>query len=148
MHLEWWQDLFDAWTRRLEPRRQHERFAEMRGIFVDRETRPIGRELEQHAARLLEVDRLEPEAIDHRRRMMPGRLDARSHLVLMLLVVHAPCEMMNTAHAPRSASSFGRFAHVEHAGRSGEAVPDQTVLLGKTLEAEHRREKVLGHLRF
>src|SRR5882672_8263036 len=70
VHLERRQHLFDAWTRGLEPGRQHQRFAKMRGVLVDREPRAVGSELEEHPARLLEVDRLEPEAIDHGRWMV------------------------------------------------------------------------------
>jgi hypothetical protein len=44
--------------------------------LVDREARADGRDLEQHAARLAEVDRLEVEAVDHRRRMRPALGDA------------------------------------------------------------------------
>src|SRR5437764_178144 len=118
----------------------------MRGILIDREAGTIRRELEQHAARLLEVDRLEPEAIDYGRRMMPRRFDPRSHLVLMLLVVHAPREVMDAADAPRAAAPFGRLANVEHARRALEAVADYAVFLAEALEAEHVGDERLGHL--
>src|SRR5690348_16355013 len=55
----------DLRPRRFEPGRQHERLTEMRGILVDSEPRSFRRDLEQHSTGLLEVHRLEPEAIDH-----------------------------------------------------------------------------------
>ena len=56
---------FDLRAVRLEPGREHERLAQMVERLVGGEARPFGRELEQHAARLEEVDRLEPEPVDH-----------------------------------------------------------------------------------
>ena len=110
----------------------------MRGGFVDREPGTVGCQLEEHAARLLEVHRLEPEAIDHRRGMMARRFDTRSHLVLMLLIVYAPREVVDAADAPRAAPALRCFAHVEHARRSGKAIANQTVLLAESLELSHR----------
>src|ERR1043166_2800703 len=95
MHLQGRKYFLDARPRRLQPWRQHKGFAEMRRILVDREARSIGRELEQHTAGFLEVDRLEPEAIDDRCRMVSRRFDARSHLVLVFLVVYSPREVMH-----------------------------------------------------
>ena len=76
MHFQRRQDFFDARPRRFEPRRQHQRFTEMRGVFIDREPRAVGGDLEQHAARFLEVDGFEPEAIDDGCRMVTGGFDA------------------------------------------------------------------------
>src|SRR5882762_7480062 len=55
------QRLLDRRALRVEPRRQHERLAQVRRVLVDGEARSVGGELEQHATRLPEVDRLEPE---------------------------------------------------------------------------------------
>src|SRR4029077_13774629 len=60
----------------LERRRQDELLAEVRRILVRREAGPEGRDLEQDAARLAEVDRAEPEAVDDLRRMAAGGGDA------------------------------------------------------------------------
>src|SRR5207245_1304772 len=62
------QDRLDLFTQVLEGRRQRELLAEVLERLVDRETRAERRDLEQHAARLAEVDGLEIEAVDHRRR--------------------------------------------------------------------------------
>ena len=51
---------------------------------------PERRDLEQHAGRLAEVDRAEPEAVDHRRRV-PARAVTRSR--------HASCSSIAHAHA-------------------------------------------------
>src|SRR3954470_7329165 len=59
------QHALDLAARGLEPRRQDERLAEMRGVLGPREPRTKRCDLEEHAAGFLEIDRLEPEAIDH-----------------------------------------------------------------------------------
>src|SRR5688572_20890663 len=68
----------------LEGRREDERLAEVLGILVEREAGPEGRELEEDAARLAEVDGAEPEAVDDRRRVRPGACDPRVPRVLLL----------------------------------------------------------------
>src|SRR5436190_4913003 len=148
MELERWEHFFDARPRRLEPRRQHQRLAEMRRIFVNREAGTVGGQLEQHATRLLEVDRLEPEAIDDGRRMVARRLDARSHLVLLLVVIDAPGEMMHAADAPCPAAPFGRLLDVEDARRSVEAIADDTVVFTEAVETKHAGDEALRELRF
>ncbi len=57
----------------LERRRQDQALAEVLDVLVRREAGSERRDLEQDAARLAEVDRAEPEAVDHRRRP-PARL--------------------------------------------------------------------------
>ena len=52
----------------LEERRQDQLLAQVLGVLVDAEAGAEGRDLEQHAARLAEVDRPKPEPVDHRRR--------------------------------------------------------------------------------
>lgn len=47
-------------------RRQLQRLAEMRGIFIPVETGFVGRHFEQHAARSTEIDRSEIVTVDHR----------------------------------------------------------------------------------
>src|SRR5213593_1132550 len=53
--------------------------------LVDREARAEGRDLEQDAARLAEVDRLEVEAVDDRRRPRAGLLDGCTPRLVFLL---------------------------------------------------------------
>src|SRR5438128_7183651 len=53
----------------LELWRQHQALAQVCGILVDGEARTHRCDLEQHPARLAEVNRLEPEAVDDRRRL-------------------------------------------------------------------------------
>src|SRR3712207_1582137 len=77
-HAQRRHDLLDLRALTLEPRRQDQRLAEMCRIFIDREARSIRGQFEQNTARFLEVDRLEPEAVDHRRRMRAARGDTRS----------------------------------------------------------------------
>ncbi len=60
----------------LEGRREDERLAQVLGILVHGKTRTEGRDLEEDAARLAEVDRAEPEAVDDWSRSEAGRCDA------------------------------------------------------------------------
>ncbi len=88
--------LLDLGAVLLVVRRQRQRLAERLERLVGREARPDRRDLEQHAARLAEVDRLEVEAVDHRRRL-PAALD---HLVaprLVLVDLRRPRDVMHRA---------------------------------------------------
>src|SRR6266576_4272543 len=66
------QDRLDLFAQVLEGRRQRELLAELLERLVDSEPGAERRDLEQHAARLAEVNRLEVEAVDHRRRLAAG----------------------------------------------------------------------------
>src|SRR5439155_12420156 len=91
----------------LELRRQCETFAEMLGVFIDREARAEGRDLEESGARLSEVDRAEVEPVDHRRRLPAERENA---LAPRLVLVHRRCpgDVMDRACTGR-ASLRGRL---------------------------------------
>src|SRR3954464_11672625 len=95
----------------------------MAWIFVDREAGAARGDLEQHAAGLLEVHRLEPEPIDHVGGVSARALDLRAHGELLVEIVDRPGEMMDRADAPGAAPFAGRLADVDDAGRVGEAVP-------------------------
>src|SRR4051794_3521274 len=82
-HRQLWEDALDFLAVRLEPRRQNQRFAEMRGIFINCETWTVRRKFKENTARFLEVNRLEPEAIDHRSRSRASLFNARPHFGLM-----------------------------------------------------------------
>ena len=79
----------------------------MSAIFVNRETRTISGELEEHAARFLEVDRLEPEAIDDGCRLTSAALHLSADRELVRFVVDAPREVVNAADTPRAAPRVG-----------------------------------------
>ena len=111
------------------------------GIFVRREPRTVGRDLEQHAAGLPEVHRLEPEPIDDAGRVSAGRLDLRPHGQLMRVIVHAPGQMVHRAHAPAAAPLVGRLADVHEAGGVAEPVPRPSVFVAQALEAERAGEE-------
>ena len=136
-----------AAARGFEPGRQHERLAEVIGGFVHGEAGTVGGQLEQHAARLLEVHRLEPEAIDHRRRPRAGGGHLRPQRELMLLVVDAPREVVHRADAPRAAVDVRRLLHVDDTGRVAKAVARPSVLGAQLLEAEHAGEERGGDAR-
>src|SRR3954453_4069360 len=68
------EDLLDLRAVLLVVRRERERLTERLERLVGGEAGADRRDLEQHAARLAEVDRLEVEAVDHRRRL-PTALD-------------------------------------------------------------------------
>src|SRR6185295_14242386 len=109
----------------LEVGRQRQSFTKVVGRLVGREARPDRGDLEQHAARLAEVDRLEVEAVDDRRyvrasggdplapglvlvqRRRPGdvvhRAGAADARVLRRLVVLVETASVRTARLPRVA---------------------------------------------
>src|SRR5215218_5802851 len=66
--------------------------------LVGCETGAERRDLEEDAARLAEVDRLEVEAVDHRRRARARTLD-RGAPRLVLLLRRRPCDVMDRAGA-------------------------------------------------
>src|SRR5918998_4434362 len=69
---------------RLEARRQREPLAEVGRVLVGVEARPHRGQLEQHAARLAEVDRAEVEAVDHLGRAGAGARDALAPALLLV----------------------------------------------------------------
>src|SRR5687767_6612911 len=82
----------------LEPRRDRQLLAERLERLVDREAGARGGQLEQHAARLAEVDRLEVVPVDH----LSGVGAVLAHLVapgLMVLVGRVPRDVVDAARA-------------------------------------------------
>src|SRR5262249_50437753 len=67
----WRQRLLDLRALRLEPRRQLQTRAQQLRRLVDGETRQVRGDLEEHATRLTEVDRVEILAVLHRRHAQP-----------------------------------------------------------------------------
>ena len=104
---------------------------------------PSGRELEQHAARLEKIDRLEPESIDDLRRTTIRRGNTLAHAKLDRVVRHAPRHVMHRADAPRSARLVRHLADLDVLARSAalDTVSVPPVLLSEIREAEHAREK-------
>src|ERR1700682_5291216 len=92
----------------LERGRQNERLAEVRGILVRGEAGPCRCELEQHAARLAEVDGTEPETVDQLGWPGAGLQDALPDLQLVLLVPRAPGDMVDRSGAGDSGRGGGR----------------------------------------
>src|SRR5512133_2321297 len=87
----------------LEVRGQGEALAEVLERLVDREAGPEGRDLEEDAARLPEVDRLEVEAVDH---ALPPRF--------VLLRRRGPGDVVDGSRA-RDPPLVGPVVHVEPA---------------------------------
>src|SRR5438445_11360911 len=84
--------------------------------LVGREAGPDGGDLEQHAARLPEVDRAEVEAVDHR----SGIAAARDDLLAPRLVVfhrRGPRDVVDGARAAKSTRLGSRVVHVEGPAR-------------------------------
>src|SRR5262245_28374741 len=105
----------------LEPWRQHELLAEVLEIFVGGEARAVGRELEQHTARLEEIHRLEPESVDDLCRPAMRRRDAFAHLKLDHLVSDAPSDVMHRADAPRATRRVLDFTQLDVFARAAVA---------------------------
>ena len=100
---------------RLQPWWQHERLPEVRGVLVHRESRSLGRELEEDAARLEEVNRFEPEPIDWRRRSAAGLVYLRAKMILCAALRARRCRCHRTpprraAGLPKSTKPEGRPA--------------------------------------
>ena len=75
-----WQLRLDLRPLRFEPRREHEVLAQRGLILVDRKSGSIGSELEKNSARLEEINRFEPEAVDDLCGAASGALDSGTHL--------------------------------------------------------------------
>src|SRR5918992_2650360 len=86
----------------LEVRRQGQSLTEMLERLVGRETRADGRDLEQDAARLAEVDRTKVVAVDHRRW---GRAALQGSLAPGLVLLHrrGPRDVVNRSPAADTA---------------------------------------------
>src|SRR5829696_194161 len=96
------QDRLDLLPEVLVVGRQRELLAERLERLVDREAGAQGRDLEEHTARLAEVDRAEVEAVDHR----GGPASGLDHaLAPGLVVVHlrGPGDVVNAAGALQAA---------------------------------------------
>src|SRR5262245_39199669 len=143
-HRDLRQMILDLRAVGLEPRRQDQRFAEMSRVLVGREPGSVGRELEQHAARLLEVHRLEPEPIDDLGRVAAGGDDLFANLMLMLVVVNPPGEMVDAADAPDAPRTDRHFANIDHARGLREAVARPAILLAQQHESERAGQKRHG----
>ena len=90
-------------------------------IFIGGEARSFGRELEQHAARLEKVDRLEPESIDDFRRPTVRFGDALAHFELDAFVGDAPRDVMHRAYAPCAARRVRQLADLDVLARAAAA---------------------------
>src|SRR5262245_57723356 len=84
-------------------------------VLIHAESRSVCGQLEQHAARLTEIDGVEPKAVDHLGRVRAGLLDLCAHLELMFVIVHAPREVMHAADAPGAARRARSLAHIQNA---------------------------------
>src|SRR5437660_5526769 len=94
---------FDGLALRFQERRQREPLTQGFNIFVYRKARPVGRNLEQYAARLAEVDRTEVEAVNHRRNRWVDQSDLIPPLAVFLLVWRTECHVMHPADANEAA---------------------------------------------
>src|SRR3954468_20568836 len=107
-------------------------------VFVHGEARALGGDLEEHAARLFEVDGTEPEPVDHLGGMRAGLLDLAAHRELFLLVGHAEGHVVDSAGAPLPEALPRQLADLPPAARASpvgaEAVP--SALLAHGLEPE------------
>src|SRR5688572_1483747 len=138
------QGALDVGTSRFEPRRQHQRSAQMGRILVNRETRTTGRDLEQHATRLLEVHGLEPEAIDHVSGAPAGGFDLGADRKFLVEIVYRPGQMMHGPDAPGASPFTRRLANVDHAGGVPETIAGPVPLAAEFLEAESAGQECRG----
>src|SRR4029077_1697465 len=109
----------------LEPGRQAERRPELLRRLVDGEPWPVGRDLEEDAAGLAVVDRLEVPAVDHRGDVAAGPQQQLAPALLRVRVLRAPRDVVDRAGRFPALGAFGRFDDVDDgvrsAGAGGEA---------------------------
>src|SRR5262245_19396011 len=65
----------------------------------------------------------------------------------MLLVIHAPREVVDRPDAPCTASSFRRLSHIQYPGGPAEPVPDEAVLFAEPFKTENVGDETLRHFR-
>src|SRR5215831_19466981 len=121
----------------------------MRGVFVLRESGTVGGDFEQHSTRFAEVDRFEPEAIDHRREAAARLLELIAHRKLLLVVSDAPRKMVHGADAPRSALLLWRATDVDDAGLAAGRKPTPAAVVADRGESENfcqKKRRSLGAL--
>src|SRR5262245_27238983 len=117
----------------------------MSGVLVSREPWSICRKLEQHTARLAEIDRLEPEAINHWRHTCSSAFDPAAHRQLMLFVIDAPRQVMDGPHAPGPARDVPSLADIDGAPGILESITRPPVFAPEPLESKHGRQELCGH---
>src|SRR5918999_1810376 len=106
----------------LEERRDRELLAERLERLVDREAGRAGGDLEQHAARLAEVDRAEVVAVDHRSGAAPALLDAAAP-GLVVLVLGRPGDVVHRSRALDAALGGRGVVQVEPAAARPAGLP-------------------------
>src|SRR5216110_1379882 len=79
---------------RFQKRWQRQTLPQMFHILISRKPRAIGRNLEEHAAWLMEVDRMEVEAVNDRRNATSPSGDLFVPLRLLLVIGSAECYVM------------------------------------------------------
>src|SRR5258708_24441064 len=102
---------FELVAQALELWRQHQALAQMRGILVHGKAWAHRGNLEQHAGRVAKVNRLEPVAVDDRRRLSAGRDDAIAPGDL-LVVKRGPGNVMNSPGSRHAVLRWGDVVHV------------------------------------
>src|ERR1044071_714689 len=83
------------------------------------EARSISRQLEENPTWFAEINRFEPEPVDHRGRVRSATEDAFAGSKLMGIIVHSPGEMMDAPGAPGTTRGVRRSAQIEITSRWG-----------------------------
>ena len=124
--------------------RQDQPPSQLLHALIHSEPGTVGGDLEQRATRLLEVHRLEPEAIDHRGGMPASRLKATLDCQLGAVVRDTPGDMVDAAGSPGALPFRRRLLDVQYPTRAaawkGETAP--SVLLSHFLESQRAGQKV------
>src|SRR5437763_6642616 len=123
----------------LIPGRQLERGAQRLARLVEREARLVGRDLENHAARLAEIHRAEILPLDLVRRCEAELTEAVCHLALVRIARRAERDVMQRADAERAVRLAGHREEVDHAPKRAR-IREHAValaLLTRRREAEH-----------
>src|SRR5688572_14081662 len=111
----------------LEEGRDRQLLAQVLERLVDREAGRAGRDLEQHAARLAEVDRAEVVAVDHGRGPAAALLDPAAP-GLVLLVLRGPGHVVHGARSLDAALARRGVVVVEAAAARAAGLPASVLL--------------------
>ncbi len=112
-------------------------------VLVHGEAGRVGRDLEEHAAGLSEVDRMEVLSVENRGDVEAPSLGLTAPGLLRLVVRRPPCDVVRRPDRGLPRRPVGYPYDVHEALAPGRGVPGAAVLLPDLLEAQEAREEVL-----
>src|SRR5580693_1348298 len=136
------QSPFDTIADRFEPGRQLQALTQF-GL-VDKNSRPVCRDLEQNAARFPKINRAEILAIDHARDAKTGFGEFRSPLKLLRFARDTPCDVM---HGSRAHAARLDTRHRDDVQRRPGQIETASVAFARNILESERLQRSEGALR-